>query len=35
MTSRSMFTTLLPHVVHMDVRVGCTVLHSYCGVDIR
>jgi len=26
MTSGSMFTTLLPYVVHMDVRAGYTVL---------
>jgi len=35
MTSGSMFTTLLSYVVHMDIRAGCTVLHSHCGVDMR
>ena len=35
MMSGSMYTTLLPHVVYMDVRAGCTVLHSHCGVDMR
>ena len=33
--SGSIYTTLLPHVGHMNVRTGCTVLHSYCGVDMR
>jgi len=33
-TSESIYTILLPHVGHMDVRTGCTVLHSHCGVDI-
>ena len=31
MMSGSMFTTLLPHVGHIDVKAGCTVLHSHCG----
>ena len=35
MMSGSMYTTLLLHVGHMDVRAGCTVLHSHCGVDMR
>ena len=35
MTSESMYTTLLPHVGHMDIRAGCTVLHSHCEVDMR
>ena len=35
MTLESMYTTLLPHVGHIDVRVGCTVLYSHCGVDMR
>ena len=35
MTLGSMYTTLLPHVGHMDVRAECIVLHSYCGVDMR
>ena len=28
MTSESMYTILLPHVGHMDIRAGCTVLQS-------
>jgi len=31
----SMYTILLPHGQHMDIRAGCTVLHSHCGVDMR
>jgi len=35
MMSESIYTILLPHGQHMDVRAGCTVLHSHCGVDMR
>jgi len=31
----SMFTTLLPHVVYMNVRAECTVLYNHYGVDMR
>ena len=33
MMLRSMYTTLLPHIGHMDIRAGCTVLHSRHEVD--
>ena len=35
MISGNILTILLPHDEHIDIRAGCTVLHSHCRVDMR